>query len=231
MIYNAVVVLDFETGGADARVCDPIEIAAVVINLRNLELYKSPSGDVVYFRSLMRPTNFDALEDEALRVNGKTREELEDAPLPGQVWADFARFVRQWDVKGKNSGYCAPIAAGHNILGFDMVIVDRLCRQYDSNKCKLLRKDGKQGLFHDRQYFDTMQIAKDWFWWSKEPSGFSMKVLRDFFGMSHEGAHTALKDVMDTAYILIKFLGLTEEMGKRIKFKDCFGENPRRIGQ
>jgi DNA polymerase III epsilon subunit-like protein len=197
----------------------------VVINPRNLELYKTTKGDVVYFESLMRPLDFDKLEDDALRVNKKTREELTIAPLPGQVWENFARFVRKWNIGGKNTGYCSPVAAGHNILGFDNVITQRLCEQY-----KILRKDGKQGIFHDRWYFDTMQMAKDWFWWSKEPTSFSLDNLRDFFGISKEGAHDALKDVMDTSAILIKFLGLMEELGQRVKFKDCFGENPRRIG-
>lgn len=226
MIFNPLVVYDFETGGIDPYRCEPTQIAAVVINTRNLELFKNPNGELIYFNSLMRPLEPDKLEDEALRITRKTREQLAEAPLPGQVWKDFARFVRQFNIQGKNDDYCSPIPCGHNIVGFDQIITQRLCEQY-----KIVRKNGKQGIFNGRLHMDTMQIVSQWFWWSKEPKSVSLDNLRDFFGISKEGAHDALKDVTDTAAILIKFLGLTEQLGQKVKFKDCFGENPRRIGQ
>lgn len=152
---------------------------------------------------------------------------LADAPLPEQVWHDFARFVKQYNMGGTNDDYCAPVPCGFNINGYDRIIVERLCTEY-----KLLwKKDNKPAIFNNRLSFDVMQMANEWFWWSKEPKSLSLDNLRDFFEISKEGAHDALKDVKDTGDILIKLLALTEEMGKRIKFKGCFGENPRRIGQ
>jgi DNA polymerase III epsilon subunit-like protein len=151
---------------------------------------------------------------------------LREAPLPEQVWEGFARFVRQFNLGGKNDGFCSPIPAGFNINNYDRVIVDRLCEEH-----KILRKDGRQAIFNGRLSFDVMQMASEWFWWSKEPKSISLDNLRLFFGISKEGGHDALKDVKDTGDILIKFLGLTEDMGKRVKFVDCFGENPHLIGQ
>lgn len=225
MLYNPVIVYDFETDGKDARTCQPIQIAAIVLNLRNLDYYRQPNGDLIAFNSLMRP-DLETFDDASTRIHHKTREMLKDAPLPAQVWHDFARFVRQFNLQGKNDDFCSPVPAGFNINGYDRIIVQRLCEEY-----KILRKDGHQGIFNGRLSFDVMQMVNEWFWWSKEPKSISLDSLRDFFGISKEGAHDALKDVKDTGDILIKFLGLTEEMGKRVKFRDCFGENPRRINQ
>lgn len=224
MIYNSLIVYDMETDGKDPRTCQPVQIAAVAINLRDLDYYKTPSGDLVYFNSLMRP-DLETFDDSSTRIHGKTREMLADAPLAPQVWHDFARFVRQFDLRGKNDDYCAPIPAGYNINNYDSVIVDRLCAEY-----KIQRKDGHQGIFNRRLAFDVMQMAKDWFWWSREPKSISLDNMREFFGISKVGAHDALKDVRDTGDILIKFLGLTQELGRRVKFRNCFGEKPQKIG-
>lgn len=225
VLYNPLVVFDFETDSTDAKTCQPIQIAAVVVSTRNLELYKTRKGGLVYFNSLMRP-DLKTYNEDSERIHHKKREDLEKAPLPEQVWKEFTRFVRQFNLKKKNDDFCAPIPCGHNVLRYDMVIVQRLCERY-----KVLREDGSQALFNGRLAFDTMQMANEWFWWSKEPSGLSLDKLRPFLGLSKEGGHDALKDVKDTAAILVKFLGLTEELGQRVKFKDCFGENPRKIGQ
>lgn len=223
ILYNTLVVYDMETDGKNPRTCQPIQIAAVVINTRNLEYYRTRSGDLVYFNSLMRP-DLETFDDSSTRIHGKTREMLEKAPLPGPVWHDFARFVHQFDLKGKNDDFCSPVPCGFNINNYDSIIVDRLCEEY-----KIVRDNGKQAIFNSRLSFDVMQMVNEWFWWSKEPASISMDNLRKFFGMSKEGAHDALKDVQDTGDILIRFLGLTEEMGKRVKFRDCFGKNPRLI--
>lgn len=225
MLYNSLIVYDFETDGKDSRTCQPIQIAAVVINVRNLEYYKLPkTNDLVYFNSLMLP-NLETFDDSSTRIHGKTREMLENAPLPKQVWESFARFVRQYNMGGKNDDYCAPVPCGFNINNYDSVIVQRLCEEH-----KVLREDGRQAIFNNRLSFDVMQMCSEWFWWSKDIKSLSLDNLRDFFGISKEGAHDALKDVKDTGDILIKLLALTEEMGKRVKFRDCFGKNPRRIG-
>ena len=71
---------------------------------------------------------FDPLEDEALRITGKNREDLAKAPLPKTVWKKFCDFVNQYNWKGTQ--FFAPIPAGFNIIGFDMIIVDRLCKAY-----------------------------------------------------------------------------------------------------
>lgn len=225
MLYNSVTIYDLETDSKNPHTCQPIQIVAIVLNLRNLDYFKQPNGELVYFNSLIRP-NLETFDDSSTAIHHKTREMLEDAPLPFQVWPSFVKFVRQYNLKGKNDDFCAPIPAGFNINNYDRIIIDRVCSEY-----KITRNDGKQAIFNNRIAFDVFQMANDWFWWSKEPKSLSLDSLRDFFGISKEGAHDALKDAKDTGDILIRFLRITEEMGKRITFRDCFGKNPRKINE
>ena len=94
--YRDIIVFDFETGSADPRTCQPTQIAAVAIHARKLEL--QPGG---FFNSEIRPIIDDdeaikagvaPLEDDALRITRKTRDELAKAPPLKTVWNKFAQF-------------------------------------------------------------------------------------------------------------------------------------------
>jgi DNA polymerase III epsilon subunit-like protein len=199
-------------------------VAAVVINPWSLELYRDKKGNPVYFESLMKPLDFDALEERALEINGKTKEMLEAAPETSIVWKQFATFCAQYTLGGKSDAWSAPIAAGYNINNFDMVIVQRLCETY-----KMLNKEGRQSIFHNVHTHDLMPIITHWFNGQKELTRYNMDTLRDYFGISKDGAHDALKDVYDTAAILCRFMKLTRTLQDpdkkpRIRFKDSFRE-------
>lgn len=226
-LTNNLVVYDFETDSKDPNTAQPIQIAAVVINPFKMDYFRNTDGSHVYFNSLMRP-DLDTFDESSTSIHKKTKEMLADAPLPEQVWKDFHNFVRQFNTNGKTDDWNSPVSVGFNNDKYDMVIVQRLCKQY-----KMLRADGKQNLFKDFQSFDVLKMAQSWFWWSKEPHSLSLDNLRKFFGMSkqrQEQAHDALPDVIDTGDIFIKFMRLYEKLGATVKFVDCFGENPRKIG-
>ena len=130
--FRDIIVFDFETGGVNPHTCQPTQIAAVAIHARKLEL--QPGG---VFNSEMRPIIDDdkaikagvaPLEDKALEITRKTREGLAKAPLPKGVWKKFSQFCDKYNFK--KTSYYAPIAAGYNINGYDMPIVERLCQQY-----------------------------------------------------------------------------------------------------
>ncbi|MFM7858497.1 MAG: hypothetical protein ACKO96_42895, partial [Flammeovirgaceae bacterium] len=70
----------------------------------------------------------DPVEDEALKVTGKTRDKLLTAPSLKSVWAKFTKFVSQYN--WKNDPFFNPIPVGFNIVGFDMLIVHRLCKEF-----------------------------------------------------------------------------------------------------
>ena len=125
-----IIVFDFETGGRNPLRCQPTQIAAIALDGRNFRL----KGE---FNSMMRPildddkaiaAGVDPIEEGALKVTGQTRAQLAKAPLPKGVWKKFGTFVDKYNWKG--TPYFAHIPAGFNIIGFDMKIVVRLCKEY-----------------------------------------------------------------------------------------------------
>jgi DNA polymerase III epsilon subunit-like protein len=204
-----IIVFDFETGGLDPKTCVPIQVAAMVIHPRMLE----PIPGAVFNHMMCPPTQeeFDSIQDGALAKNKKTREEIKKAAPEKLVWQEFTDFVTRYKTKDG-----LPIAAGQNIVGYDLIISERLCKKYGPwNK-----KKNQQELWN-RQILELMCYTFGWFENSVEPDSYSMDTLRKFFGISEEGAHDALKDVKDTWLILSKFLKLQRNLEKRIHFKDA----------
>ena len=195
-----IICFDFETGGRNPLTCQPTQIAAIALDGRNLR----PKG---YFNSMMRPIIDDdkavaagvgPIEEGALKVTGQTREGLAKAPLPKGVWKKFCAFVDKYNWKG--SPYFAPIPCGYNIIGYDMKIVDRLCKEYgpydDNRQC--------QKLFHQIYKFDVMDDMYGWTEGDPDVKSISMDNVRKRLGMSSDNAHDALQDVRDTANIFIR---------------------------
>ena len=192
----------------------------MAIHARRLDI--QPGGT---FNSEIRPIIDDEkaieagvgpLEDKALEITRKTREKLAKAPLPKTVWKKFAKFCDRYNYK--KTSYYAPIAAGYNINGYDMPIVERMCQQYGP----IDEKKGCQKIFNPIFTIDVMQHIYCWFENNKDVKGYSMDYMRDYFGMSDhskENAHDALQDVKDTANLMIKFLKLQRGLLKKVKFE------------
>lgn len=215
-----IIVFDFETGGRNPHRCQPTQIAAIALDGRNFK----PKGT---FNSLMRPIlddekaiamGVDPVEDEALKVTRKTREELAKAPLPKTVWKKFVTFVEKYNWKG--TSFFAPIPCGFNIIGYDMHIVNRLCKEYgpwDDNR-------QQQKLFHQIYKIDVMDDV--WLWTESDPDvkSISMDSLRERMGLSSENAHDALQDVKDTANIFIKLQKSRRAVYRNMKFDKAFAD-------
>ena len=217
-----IIVFDFETGSRNPHKTQAIQIAAVAIHGRNLTV--QPDG---YFESLIRPEldddkaiemGVDPIEDGALAVNKKTREELKDAPLPKVVWEKFTEFVNRYNWKG--TPYYAPIAAGYNINGFDMPIVERLCQQYGP----INKKTGKQCLFDKIHRLDLMDTV--WMWMENNPdvNRIGMDSMRELMGMDTTNAHDAFQYVKDTANMMIGFMKLHRRFAPQIRFEKAFAD-------
>lgn len=162
----------------------------------------------------------DPIEDEALKVNKKTREELAEAPELKAVWSKFCDYVNNYNFK-KNK-WSAPILCGYNNNGFDDVIINRIAcckpwgygpKEEDRIKCSL---------FHPIHNIDVMKYV--WSWTENDASmrSVSLDSVRQWMGISGENAHDAFKDVEDTAKLVISFLKLQRTFSQKIKFKDCF---------
>lgn len=215
-----IIVFDFETGGRNPMRCQPTQIAAIALDGRNFKL----KGE---FNSMMRPiidddeaiaAGVDPIEEGALKVTGQTRSKLARAPLPKGVWKKFCAFVNKYNWKG--TPYFAPIPAGFNILGYDMHIVNRLCKEYGPWD----DKRQQQKLFHQIYKIDVMDDV--WLWTEGDPNvkSISMDSLRERMGLSSENAHDALQDVKDTANIFIKLQKSRRAVYRNMKFEKAFAD-------
>jgi DNA polymerase III epsilon subunit-like protein len=73
---------------------------------------------------------------------------------------------------------------------------------------------------------DVMNLIFYWFEHNNDLKSYTLDNIRDYMGLSKDGAHDALKDVKDTAQILIRFLKLHRNLGQKIQFKEAFVKNP-----
>lgn len=214
------IIFDFETGSRNPHRTQPTQLAALALDGRNLRLKGT-------FNSEIRPilddqkaieAGLDPLEEEALKITRKNRDDLAKAPLLKTVWKKFVAFVEQHNWQG--TPFFSPIPAGFNIINFDMVIIDRLCREFGPYDEKLNR----QKLFHQIYKVDLMDNLFMWTEGDPTIKSISMDSMRERMGISKENAHDALQDVKDTANILIKFMKTHRTVYRNLKIEKAFAD-------
>jgi len=216
-----IIVFDFETGSRNPHKTQPTQLAALCLDGRTLKLkdtFNSEIRPILNDEEALR-VGLDPLQDEALNKTRKTREALEFAPDLKTVWTKFTQFVKKHNWKG--SDWFNPIPSGFNIIGFDMVIIERLCKQYgpyDETK-------NKQKLFNPIYKIDLMDLIYVWTENDPDVKSISMDALRERLGISTANAHDALQDVKDTANILIKFMKTHRSVYRNLKLDKTFASN------
>jgi DNA polymerase III epsilon subunit-like protein len=197
-----------------------------MIDPRKLEIIPGSEFNTTMCPIDILDENYAQAHDSTLefhkKVTGKSKEELltlwKDSPAQKIAWDNFTNYLARYHTtQDKRNIFTAPLCAGYNILQFDWYIIERLSAKYNQ-----LGKDGRTTLFFSRDKLDVMFYCFSWFEDLNEPSGYSLDALREFFGIETAGSHDALKDVKDTAEILIRFLHLHRRTAKRVKFKDSF---------
>jgi DNA polymerase III epsilon subunit-like protein len=158
----------------------------------------------------------DPLQDEALKITGKTREALEQAPSLKSVWSKFTKFVDQYNWKGEP--FFAPIPVGFNIIGFDLIIINRLCKEFGP----WYNEIEQQKLFSKVYKIEIMDNVFTWTESDPSVKSISMDSLRDRMGLSRENAHDALQDVKDEANIFIKLMKTHRSVYQNITFDKAF---------
>lgn len=204
-----IIVYDFETGGLlkAGYVPEVTQLAAVVIHPRRLEIIDK-------FNTEIRPLEPDKLEDKALEITRKTKEQLAKAPHPEQVFNDFKIFCDMYN-SGKKP-ITAPIPAGYNIIGFDNPILQSYAERY-----KLIDKDtGRQNLMSNFMSLDLMQEV---YWWTENSNDLTNiklpTLVEEWLHKDSSGAHDALYDVTVCAELIIKFIQLKRYLYPKIAFK------------
>jgi DNA polymerase III epsilon subunit-like protein len=224
--YNKICVFDFETDGSDPKSCSPVQIAAVMIDPIQLEIIPNSTFNINFKPEVLENNDNYIYQTDILdfhsKVKGCSKEEVMQAwrgyPKQQHSWELFVNYLDKYHTRtSKKSQFSAPIAAGYNINRFDLPIIDRL-----SNKFGNTNKEGKTDIFFPRDVVDVMNLVFYWFENNSDLKSYTLDTLRDYVGISKDGAHDALKDVMDTANILIRFMKLHRNLSHKIQFKNSF---------
>ena len=250
MNYNDFCLLDFETTGVNPYSCQPIQLAAVMIHGRKLEIYPNSLFNAyiqpIWNEDECKKFNLTPMNSEITDKTSITEERLKKDGLSiKSVWNEFSQYVNKYN--HKKSKWGAPIKAGMNIDRYDSIIIDRICgghfrkakNELDKmvsggiieNKIKLTDPYGfgpwdndrcEETLFFPRDSIDLLRII--WMWTENMPEirSIGMDAMREWLGIDSAGAHNAIKDVQDCAAILIKFLKLHRHYAPKVKFKDSF---------
>ena len=218
MANRDYIIFDFETGSRNPHKTQPTQIAAIALDGRSLTVKGQFNSEIqpIFDDEKAISMGFDPIQDEALKITKKTREQLSNAPSLKSVWSKFTKFVSQYNWKG--DAFFNPIPVGFNIIGFDLIIIDRLCREfgpYDNER-------NQQKLFSKVYKIDIMDSI--FAWTESDPSvkSISMDSLRERMGLSTEKAHDALQDVKDEANIFIKLLKTHRAVYQNINFDKAF---------
>jgi DNA polymerase III epsilon subunit-like protein len=224
--YNKICVFDFETDGSDPKCCSPVQIAAVIIDPLKLEIVPNSEFNIFFKPEVLANDEdyqytTDILDFHA-KVRGSSKEavlaEWKKYPSQDQSWKLFTNYLTMHHSRSsKKSQFSAPIAAGYNINRFDLPIIDRLSRKYGNTN-----KEDRSDIFYPRDVLDIMNLVFYWFENNSDLKNLSLDTLRDYLGITKDGAHDALKDVKDCAEILVRFMRLHRNLGNKIKFKDSF---------
>lgn len=218
MNFKKICVYDFETDGKDPHECNPVQLAAVIIDPRKLHIIDT-------FSSMIRPPTIEASDyvsvhkdtiDWHSKIRKCTPEQViqswKDAPQEKHVWDQYTRFLGNHHEDPKRlSSFNAPLPAGFNIINYDNIICERLVKRYGT-KC----------LYNKLHKLDLMDHLFVWFENAEDVEKMNLDYLRTYFGMSTKGAHDALQDVKDTAAIIIKLLQMIRSISPKVKFKGSF---------
>lgn len=220
MANRDFIVFDTETGSRNPHKTQVTQIAALALDGRNLSVKGTFNSEIcpILDDDQAIAAGLDPIEDGALKVTGKTREKLAEAPSLKSVWSKFIKFVDQYN--WKKDPFFSPIPVGYNIIGFDMIIINRLCKElgpWDKSK-------DHQKLFSKVYKVDLMDNV--FMWTESDPSfkSISMDSLRERMGLSFDNAHDALQDVKDTANIFIKLLKTHRSVYQNIEFEKAFAD-------
>ena len=135
-----IIVFDWETDGPDPTTCNPVELAAVPVDPRTLEVKTDQA-----FKAVIKPDGIDTEEyftksrQDTIAWHAKQRgvssEEIVEDWKSGQsekvVWKNFCNYCSKYHVDKKpGQWFTEPVPSGYNIINFDIPIARRLAKKY-----------------------------------------------------------------------------------------------------
>lgn len=217
MNFNALCCYDFESTGRFAESAQIVQIGAIMIDPRRLEIIEGTEFDILVkplYSDSAKAMGLEELSDGAIKIHGKTHELLAEKGVSFEsAMANFVEYVNSHNPA--KTKWKAPIAAGYNINNYDSVILKR-----DLARC------GLDNPFHPIYAVDGLQFMFGLFENDKNVTSLSAdNLIRRHMGWKDKGAsHDALSDVIMTAELLCKTLRLMRKVASKTVFENCFGE-------
>lgn len=146
----------------------------------------------IRFVSKIKPERIHLAQKRALEINGYNEEDWEDAPRARDIAGRVADLISDG------------LLVGHNV-SFDFEYLEEFLHVHGQKFRASYRKIDTMTLAHEHLPFLT---------------SYSLATLRDFFGLSQEGAHRAEKDLDDMRDIYRRLCraSLVSRVYWRIKF-------------
>jgi len=213
MNYNNIICFDLETGGLNTSTAQIVQIGAVAIDGRRLEVIPNSKFDILIkplYGEEAATAGLEELGDGAIRIHGKTHEILSKKGVSlSTALSNFKEYTASYS-SGKGQ-WKRPIASGYNIVNYDLPILNR-----DLASKKITN------LFHPRDVLDVLNMMFLFFENDKNVSSLSVdNLLRKHMGGSTDGAHDALGDVLLTADVMCRSLRLIRRAVGKVNFEGC----------
>lgn len=191
-----VLIIDFETTGIVPGYHDPIQIAAVRLNKLTLE-------EVASFESKIKPMRPQNATLEALKVSGRTMEDLEElvrtAPTPAEVLKAFEMAIfGKYTPPDKKAFYSFDVVlAGQNVK-FDIGFLNALLEENGYSR-------DRYG-YHDIDTMTLCFVAQGTMGFKTEKGRLNLDAQAQAFGIPRGAEHDALEDVRVTAEVFRRYV-------------------------
>lgn len=207
------IVWDLETTGVNPKTAQIVQIGAVCVDPRKLEIVEGSEFDCLckpLYGEECAKAGLEELSDGAIRVHGKTHEILSTAQSVDSAIANFREYVKAYNYK--KTIWQSPIPVGYNTVGYDHPILDRE-----------LSRLSTPNFFHPLQKVDLIHWMFAFFENDKDVNSLSAdNLIRGKMGYSKGRAHDALSDVIMTAELFCKTMRLLRKTAAGTKFDGCF---------
>jgi len=213
-LNKKLIIFDFETDGLNTDTCNAVQLAAIAIDLKKIQLVKNSEFEIkIRPNEIDHEDYFEAHENTInwhANLHNKEPHEIvdiwKDTHIPEKdAFNTFDEYVKRFN-PGKQ-WMKLPILGGQNVREFDIPILKRK-----------LAKFGITYRFSKRDIIDLKEFLLHWFLYAPNPpKNHKLDTMREYFSLSTENAHDAFKDVQDTAYLILKFLNLHSHCSKKIE--------------
>jgi len=187
------------------------QIGAVTFDLRNLEVDEGSEllldvrPDYVDERDYIK-NHYPTLLKHAEWQNKSVKDIVESFKKgmePKEAWKIFMGYCKERSGGGMLK---KTIPGGQNIIKFDIPIVERYCKQFNTPYP-----------FNVRIIYDLLLMTPWWFpFAAKPPSSFSMDNIHDHFKMPGSHTHNGLQDAKDECELIIRFLSMHKKLIKKV---------------